>query len=72
MFKSIATHLPATMPNYIPAGSADIEITDIAGYKFKITPYAGAWKSTSSSGVIHNAENGIPPSLFFRVDKELM
>jgi hypothetical protein len=66
----VETSLPATPPVYIPETASTISISDFNGYNFKITPYCGDFRGSTTVDLINNANNGILPVLFVRIDRE--
>jgi hypothetical protein len=65
----VETLLPSTPSNYIPESIPTIDI-NIGDSKFKITPYCGKWRGSTTVDLINNASTGKLPVLFARIDRE--
>ena len=66
----VTTKLPRTATDYISKDIPSIIIEDVGGYRFKITPYFGDWRGSTTVDLINNAQQGRLPILFARIDRE--
>ena len=67
-YNDISTYLPPEPGVYIPEHFKTVEAT-LDGRTYKVTPYAGDWKASSSDEIVSNSQNNKLPRMFVRIDR---